>query len=65
MSNAKAMLQRVRRLERSHVSPLLKRIGSMEALEAHAQAGIDAGAYDPQDVPVVVSAVRRWLADEL
>lgn len=65
MGSAQSMLARVRRLEHGHVSPLLKIIGSMQELEAHLLAGIDAGNYDPMDMPVVVSAIKRWLADGL
>ena len=61
IGNAKALLCRLRKLERANVPPLFKFIGSSEELAVHAQAGVEAGIYDPRDMPLVVNAVRRWV----
>lgn len=63
MADTRGMLARVRKLERSNVSPLLRFIGTPEKFEAHAQECISAGTYDSRDVPLVVKAVLRWLQD--
>ncbi len=59
--NARAMLNRVQKLERSEVPKILNLIGSMEAYEASIEAGIADGIYDRRDMRLVVNAVRRWL----
>lgn len=60
--SVRAMLGRVQRLEqsRSPTSHFERAFGSLDAWEADCQSGIDAGLLDPQDMPVVMMAVRRW-----
>lgn len=64
MASPRAMLTRVRRLERGLESPLLKRVGGKEGwaqFQAEVAIGIELGRYDRWDMPVVVSCLARWL----
>jgi len=66
MSSARALLARVQRLEeagRAPRSPFEVGWGTLEAWEAEVQAGIDAGSFDPIDMPFIVKAIRKWHAD--
>lgn len=56
------MLARVQRLEKARqpTSPFEIAFGSLDAWETECRAGIDAGMLDPTDVPLVITAVRRW-----
>jgi hypothetical protein len=58
----KALLRRVSKLEPKPSKILLKIGGSIEKFEAEIEAGIDDGRYCPQDMPIVVHAVRKWAA---
>ena len=62
VSGVRAMLARVQRLEhsRSCTSPFESAYGSLLAWEADCQSAMDAGRMDSRDVPLVVTAVRRW-----
>lgn len=59
--SVRAMLARVQRLElmRRSTSPF----GDLDEWEAECWAGIEAGMLDPLDVPLVITAVRRWHAN--
>ncbi len=60
------MLARVKRIEAvraPRMSPFEASYGSLDAWEAHCRAGIDAGEFDPTDMPVVMLSVRRWHTD--
>lgn len=66
--SVRAMLARVQRLEeagRAPRSPFEVGWGTLEAWEAEVQVGIDAGTYDPIDMPGVVDSIRKWHADGL
>ncbi|AMG90157.1 phage-related hypothetical protein [Bordetella bronchiseptica RB50] len=65
MGNARAMLARVRRLERGRVSAVHRLLGCPQAFHAHVQAGMAAGTYDKRDMPIVASTIERWLHDGL
>lgn len=61
VGSVKALLYRARKLERANTPlPLFKFFGSPDEFAEHVQIGIDAGSYDPRDMPVVVKSVRRW-----
>jgi hypothetical protein len=56
------MLGRVRRLERSDVSPILNRIGgSLEAWEQFMVSAIEAGRLSKDDGAMIFHSVRRWV----
>ena len=63
--SVRAMLARVQRLEHSRrpTSPFELWFGTLDVWEADCWAGIDAGLLDPTDVPLVLTAVRRWHKD--
>lgn len=66
MSGARSLMARVRRIERAHAaprSPIEAAYGSLETFEEEVTAGIDAGKYDPTDMPIVLNFVRRWHND--
>jgi hypothetical protein len=65
MSGVRAMLARVQRLEeaRSSVSPIARSFGSFDAFAAECEAGMEAGALDRTDFPVVLHCLRRWETD--
>ena len=67
MVGVRSMLARAKRLEaaRTMASPIQRAYGSLEAFDSEAQAGIDAGTLDGRDMPVILTAVRRWHADGL
>ena len=67
MSSVRSLLNRVKRLEaaRTMASPFQRWFGSLDAFEAEAQAGIDAGQLDARDVPVVIDVIRGWHRDEV
>ena len=57
----KGLPGRVRKLE-PKPSLVLRGIGgSIRAFEVEAQAGIKAGRYCPEDMPLVVECLRRWI----
>ncbi len=60
--SVRQLLARVQRLEqmRAPISPFERAYGSLEAWEAECQSGVAASLLDPQDMPVVMVAVRRW-----
>ena len=59
------MLTRVKRLEaaRAVSSPFQRWFGSLDAFTDDAWAGVDAGTYDPRDMPVVIASIERWHRD--
>jgi hypothetical protein len=59
MVGLKGLAARVRRLEPT-AGRVERCIGSVERFEADVQAGIEAGRYDPLDMPDVALCVRRW-----
>jgi hypothetical protein len=66
--NRRSLLARVQRLEdagRAPRSPFEVGWGTVGAWADEVQAGIDAGAYDPIDMPHVVACIRKWHADGL
>lgn len=65
MATVRALLNRVAKLEVSKVPPVLAMMGGEEGLaafEADAEAGLAEGRYDPQDTPVLLASLRRWMA---
>lgn len=65
MAGVRALIARARRLEACRVHPMLAKLGGeagWAALQADAEAGIAAGRYDNRDIPVVIGAIRLWLA---
>ncbi|WP_182466864.1 hypothetical protein [Sphingomonas gilva] len=44
-------------------SPFQRWFGSADAFCDEVWAGIDAGTYDPRDMPVVIASVERWHRD--
>lgn len=68
MSRVDALLRRVQRIERARTaprSPIERAYGSMDAYAAGVQAGIDAGTYDPTDMPVILTCLQQWHQDGL
>lgn len=68
MTNVRALLTRVAKLEKSRAaprSPIEQSCGSLEAFEADTQAGIAAGRYDSHDMPLVLGAIRKWHRDQV
>lgn len=59
--SVKALLRRVYKLEPKPSRILRKIGGSIERFESEMQAGIEAGIYDPLDMPGVVNCIKRWL----
>lgn len=59
------MLTRVKRLEaaRSVSSPFQRWFGSLDSFTDDIWAGVDAGTYDPRDMPVVIASIERWHRD--
>lgn len=55
------MLARVRKLEQSHVSPILKFIGSLEAWEQSVVNSIEGGTLCQTDGLHLFHCVRRWI----
>ena len=62
MPGVRSMLARVARLEGlvAPPSPIERVYGTIEAFIAETQAGIEAGTYDPTDMPQILQAVVRW-----
>ncbi|QZP07084.1 hypothetical protein [Caenibius sp. WL] len=66
MSSVRSLLSRVQRLEKARTvprSPFEVAYGSLDAFAEEVQAGIDAGAYDRIDMPIVLICIRRWHSD--
>lgn len=63
MSSTKALLRRIRRIEHEHASRIARYVGSAEEFEAKTWAGIEAGKYDRDDMPIIIHVVKRWLAE--
>ena len=65
MSQVRALLERVRRLEHRRGGPSVIEIwfGSLSEFETQTQKQIDAGRLCGVDMPVVVAILRRWHAD--
>lgn len=64
MATARALLNRVAKLEVAKVPPVLVMMGGEEgwaAFQADAEAGLADGRYDPLDTPVVIASHRRWI----
>ena len=60
VSSPRALLARVQKLEATKLSHFEKLLGPFEQFEAECRAGIEAGKYDPRDMPVVINCVRSW-----
>lgn len=62
---ARSLLARVAKLEQARVptSPFERWYGSLDAFTDGLRAGIEAGDYDPTDMPVVIMSVERWHRD--
>lgn len=58
--SAASMLARVSKLEQLHISPILKRIGSLKVWERMVVDSIEAGTLCSTDGPHLFHAVRRW-----
>lgn len=56
------LLKRVRALEERRAAAL-RLIEYWNEFEAEARAGIETGRYDPDDLPVVLQCVRKWIND--
>lgn len=71
MTNVRGMLRRVQKLEKARQppprrpSPIEVAYGSVDAFADAAQAGIDAGKLDRDDMAVVIASVRRWHSDKV
>lgn len=66
MASVRSLLARVQRLEAARAaprSPIEVAYGSMDAFAEQVQAGIDAGTLDRVDMPVVITALRKWHTD--
>ena len=61
--SARSMLNRLQRFETSNMSPLLRRIGSIELFEQGIAADIAAGKMCPVDGPFIAKCVRKWVGD--
>lgn len=57
------MLARVQRLEQVRTSHWDRVIGPIEEFDAYVRDGIALGQLDPNDAPVVLAAVRRWVRE--
>lgn len=65
MAGVRALIARTRRLEAAKVHPTLVALGGEEgwaAIQADAEVGMGDGRYDSRDIPVIIEAIRRWLA---
>lgn len=60
MVGIKGLAARVRKLE-PRAGYVTRLLGSLERFEAEVQAGIEAGCYDPVDMPEVVMCIRQWI----
>ncbi len=68
MATVRALLSRVAKLEHSRAaprSPIEQAYGSLEAYEDEVNAGIDTGRYNSRDMPLVLSAIRKWHRDQV
>ena len=66
MSNVRALLTRVAKLEAARVSPLSpfeRAFGSLGAFEDKVRGDIDAGKLDRVDGPLLLQAVMKWHRD--
>ena len=59
MAGRRALLERVRRLERTRETPVFLHLASPE-FEAKMRAGVDAGRYDAKDMAIVLASVQKW-----
>lgn len=65
MATVRAMLVRVGKLEVERVPPVLAKFGGADGwavFEADALRGVAEGRYDSRDMPVVLTALQRWLS---
>lgn len=68
MSNVRALLTRVAKLEAARVtprSPFEVSYGSLNAFADKVNADIDAGKLDKVDGPLLLNAVLKWHRDRL
>lgn len=68
MSNVRALLSRVARLEAARVtprSPFEMAFGSLDALSDKVTADVAAGKLDKVDGPIILNAVLKWHTDRL
>ena len=63
MTNVRGLLARVRRVEAEldvKPSPIEVWYGSFSAFEANVQVSIAKSKLDPIDMPILLTALRRW-----
>ncbi len=68
MARPRALLERVRRLEKARAvprSPFATAWGSFDAFIDHVHDGIDAGTLDGTDMLIVLNCIRRWHSDDV
>jgi hypothetical protein len=66
MSNVRALLTRIAKLEQRRVaasSPIELAYGSLDAFAESVNADISAGKLDPVDGPLLLNSIRRWHRD--
>lgn len=64
MAGRRALLERVRRLERVRESPVFVHLASPE-FEAEMRAGVEAGRYDAKDMEIIIASVQKWARDRV
>lgn len=65
MKSIRALLRRVERLQQARVGHVARMVGPIDEFEAETKAGINAGRYDPNDMPIVVIAIKQWIESGL
>lgn len=65
MRSIKALLRRVQKLQQARTGHVSRMVGPIDEFEAEAKAGIKAGRNDPNDMPIVVIAIRQWIKSGL
>ena len=68
MTNVRAMLTRVAKLEAARVaprSPIEVAYGSMDAFADKVQLDVAVGKLDSTDAPILVECLRRWHKDQV
>jgi len=67
-ASVRAMLTRVAKLESARINPLSpieRTYGSFGEFESMVRDGMDAGTYDPRDMPHVLNGLRRMHDDKV
>lgn len=67
MSGVGSLASRIARLERMRAkasaesaSPFQRWYDALDSFVDHVQTGMEAGTYDPRDMPVVLASIERW-----